>query len=212
MFNKKNLPLRSNETIVEIVRPSEAQHLFKLLLGFLIITLNAFFTFWLWQQGIEGRIFYACVWVLGIYLLLYGALFDHSNFLVVTSERVFDIHRESLFNETISSLSFTELSDVVVDKKGFFASLFNYGRLTLHPREGKFCFEIEKVPEPAKAQNLLFEWREQARLAGQLQDKEEVYKRFVKLLPEYSEVELTLLYEKVHRQLLELAKAIGKKP
>ena len=211
MFRKRNLALRVDETVVDIIRPSAARHFTKIALGFCMVTINAFFTFWLWQQGIEGKIFYSIVWVLGIYLILYGALFHRSNFLVVTTERVFDIHRESFFDETISALSFIDISDVVVEQKGVFASLFNYGILTLHPRDGKYRFEIDKIPEPARVRDLLLERREGARVANRLKEKDEVYKRFVNLLPEYSEAELTLLYEKVHSQLLRLAKPTGGK-
>ncbi len=212
MYRERNLALRADETVVNIIRPSGARHFLKIMLGFCMITINAFFTFWLWRQGIEGKIFYAVVWMLGVYLLLYGALFQRSNFLVVTTERVFDIHRESFFDETISALSFIDISDIVVEQRGVFASLFNYGILTLHPREGKFHFEIDKIPEPARVRNLLLERREGARMANRLKEKDEVYKRFVNFLPQYSESELTLLYEKVHGQLLRLAKPASEKP
>lgn len=206
MFNKKNLPLGVGEIIVDIIRPSGVRHFLRIAIGFCIVTINAFFTFWLWQRGIEGQVFYVLVWFLGVYIILYGTLFSRSNYLVVTSDRIFDIQRDSLFNETISTLHFIDLSDIVITQKGIFSLMFNYGVLTLHPKEGEFSFEIERVPEPARVQNLLIERREHARLGRSLQEKNEVFKRLVKLLPEYSEAELTLLYQKVHSQLLELAK------
>ncbi len=212
MYRERNLALRADETVVSIIRPSRARHFLKVALGFCMITVNAFFTFWLWQQGIEGKIFYVIVWVLGVYLLLYGSLFNRSNFLVVTTERIFDIHRESFFDETVSALSIIDVLDVVVEQKGIFASLFNYGVLTLHPREGKFRFEIDKIPAPARVRNLLLERREEARAASRFKEKDEVYKRLVSFLPEYSEAELTLLYERVHSQLLKLAKPAVEKP
>ncbi|MEK7625601.1 MAG: hypothetical protein AAB467_04640 [Patescibacteria group bacterium] len=212
MFNKKNLPLRADEVVVDIIRPSGSRYYIRIAIGFCIVTLNSFFTFWLWQKGIEGQIFYFIVWFLGLYIILYGTLFGGSNYLVVTSDRIFDVQRESLFNETISTLHFNDLADVVIRQTGLLASLFNYGALTLHPREGKFNFEIEKVPQPARVRDLLFERREHARITARLLEKDAVFKRLIKLLPEYSEAELTLLYQKVHSRLLEIAKATGEKP
>lgn len=211
MFSKKNLPLEINETIVDIIRPSGIQYFFRIIIGFCIITINTFFTFWLLRQGTEGQVFYALVWILGLYILLFGTLFSRSNYLVVTSERIFDVHRESVLNETISTLHFVDLSDVVIKQKGLLASMFNYGVLTLHPREGKFSLEIDNIRQPAMVQSLLFERRERARVSRLLQEKSEVFKRLVKLLPEYSEAELTLLYQKVHSQLLAIAKSTGEK-
>lgn len=209
MFKVKNFHLGAGEFIVDVIRPFGGRNFVRAAVGFCIITLNAFFTFWLIQKGLEGQIFYAVVWVLGLYIILYGTLFGHLNYLVVTPERIFDVHRESLFSETISALPFTDLSDIVLRREGALATLFNYGALTLHPRDGKFIFEIEMVRGPARVQNLLFEYRDRARVRHSLQEKEEVLKRLTKMLPEYSEAELTLLYQKVHSQLLRLAKPAG---
>lgn len=208
---QKNLPLRADETIVEIIKPSGVHHVGRALFGFCFISVNAFFTFWLWQKGLEGKIFYGLVWMLGLYLLLYGTLFHRSNYLIITTERIFDIHRDSLFNETLSALHFGDLADVVVEKRGLLASLLNFGLLTIHPKEGKFCFVVERVPKPAHIQNLLFERREAVNRTSRFKSKEEVYNRILKLIPEFSEAELTLLYQKIHSQLLNLAGTVAEK-
>ena len=102
-----------------------------------------------------------------------------------------------------------DLADIVVRQEGALVSIFNYGSVTLHPREGKFLFEIMTVPSPGRVQNMLLEHRERARSSRELQGKDEVFRRLIKLLPEYSEAELTLLYQKVHSQLLRLANDVG---
>ena len=209
MCHKRNAALSLDETVIDIIRPSGVQHFVRVVLGFFVITANTFFTFWLWQRGLEGQIFYVLAWVLGVYIIFYGTLFNRSNYLIVTDARVLDVHRESLFNETISALPFIDMSDVVFEQRGVLASLFNYGVLTLYPREGKFRFVIDMVPKPAKVQNFLLERREAARVASRLREKSEVYKRLVNFLPEFSEAELTLLYQKVHSQLLCLAHPPG---
>jgi small-conductance mechanosensitive channel len=201
MIRTKNLPLRSGELVVEIIKPTTVHNFLRFGFGFFILLVNSFFTFWLWQKGIEGQIFYGVVFTLGIYLISYGILFDRSNYLVVTNERIFDIHRESLFSETLATLSFTDLVDVVVVKKGFLPTILNYGLITLHPRDGKYTFEIEKVPKPGRVQNLLFERKEAASRNNQYLTNSALLKQVLKIVPDLSEAELTLLYQRVNGQL-----------
>ena len=205
MTRIKNLPLRNGELVVEIIKPAMVHSFFRIGVGLVILLVNSFFTFWFWQKGLEGQIFYGAVWALGLYLVLYGALFNRSNYLVVTNERIFDIQRESLFSETLATLNFTDLVDVVVIKKGFLPTILNYGLITLHPRDGKFTFEIEKVPKPGRVQNLLFERREAANRNNQYINNSALLKQVLKIVPDLSEAELTMLYQRVNSQLKKIA-------
>lgn len=205
MVRTKNIPLRSGELVVEIIKPTLVHGAFRIGFGFFILLLNAFFTFWLLQKGLEGQVFYATVWLLGLYLVLYGFLFNRANYLVVTNERVFDVHRESLFSETLATIQFTDLADVVVEKKGFFPTIMNYGLITIHPKDGKYKFEIEKVPKPGRVQNLLFERRDEFSRNNRFLDNASLLKQVLRVVPDFSEAELTMLYERVNSQLQKLA-------
>lgn len=205
MFKSKNLPLRSGEIIVEVIKPTSVHGFFRVGLGLVILLINSFFTFWFIQKGVEGKAFYIIVMILGLYLIFYGTLLRRSNYLVITNERVFDIQRESLFSETLSALSLLDLVDVVVEKRGLLAVILNYGILTLHPRDGKFKFEIERVPKPSRVQNLLFEKRDHANRSNQYLNNSALLKQMLKIIPELSEAELTMLYQRVNSQLATLA-------
>lgn len=201
MFRKKNLPLRSGEIIIEIIKPTSVHGVFRVGLGLSILLLNSFFTFWFLQKGLEGKIFYAVVMIMGLYLVFYGTFLKRSNYLVITNERVFDIQKESLFSETLSALSLVDLADVVVERRGVMSALLNYGMLTIHPKDGKFKFEIERVPAPSRVQNLLFEKRDHAHRSNQYLNNSALLKQVLKIIPELSEAELTMLYQRVNTQL-----------
>jgi hypothetical protein len=211
MFRKTDLPLSKDEIVIEIIHPVKVHRFVRSVIGFLIVSINSFFTFWLWQHGLEGQVYYCVALLLGLYLLFYDILFDKSNYLVVTNQRVFDVHRESLFSQTVSSLSFLELVEVVVVRRGFFPTVLNYGHLTLHPKDGSFVLEFQRIPKPMAVQTLLFENRDKAKRVGRLGSKDEILKQFIKLVPDLSEAELTLLYQKIHTQLISLAEQTSEK-
>lgn len=202
------LPIRADEQLLELVRPMPV-HSWSYLFGLAVLGINAFFSFWLWQRGVEGRIFNGLVWLFGLYIIYYTWFRNNADLLVISSQRVFDIHRRSFFNETVSSLSLLEIADVVVERSGLLSKIFNYGLLTVHPLQGGFTFEIKRVKRPEGIQGLLLEKRNQNRRDGELVDKEIIYKKMLKIIPELSEAELTLLYQRVHRQLLSLAEPSG---
>jgi hypothetical protein len=60
-------------------------------------------------------------------------------------------------------------------------------------------------------QTLLFENRDKAKRVGRLGSKDEILKQFIKLVPDLSEAELTLLYQKIHTQLISLAEQTSEK-
>lgn len=201
------LSLRPDEQILDIIRASSAHHLFRYILMMAMLGTNAFFTFWLWSGGIEGKVFNLLIWFLGLNVIIttyYGA---RRNILVVTDQRIFDIHRESWFKETISAVNFYEVEDIVISRRGILSSLFNFGIITVHPRQGKFALEIHHIPSPERVQDFLFEKRENSLKNIELSDKELVCSKFNKLIPQLSEAELTAFYQKIHRQLLKLAES-----
>lgn len=205
MSLKSKLHLRETEEIIEIIRQSSVNRFGRYLFCLLFLLTNTFFTFWFWTKGTEGRIVYGLIWALGLYMLYATWFVDRANYMVITTERIFDVHRKSLFTETISSLEFLEIDDVVVERSGLFSTLFNYGFITIHPREGNFHFEISRVKRPEYVQNLLLEKRGSFVKENRFKNKQEVYKQFLKIIPELSEAELTLAYQKINNQLLLLA-------
>jgi hypothetical protein len=205
MFLKKSLPLRNGEIIIEIVKPTVIHSYFSVILGLVLILADAFMTFWFLQKGVEGKVFYGIVMALGLYLVLYGSILKRSNFLIITNERIFDVQKESLFSETLSALNLIDLADVVVERKGVWSVVLNYGVITIHPKDGKFKFEIERVPKPSRIQNLLFERRDHANRSNQYLNNASLLKQVLKAIPDFSEAELTMLYERVNSRLSEIS-------
>lgn len=210
-MSKINLPLRNNEAVIQIVKPHKIRHWFRYFLGAAIILLDLFFTFWLLGKGTEGKIFYFVVLSFGIYCFAHD-FFEKTNYLVVTNERIFDVHKNGLFNQTISAMGFADLEDVVVEKRGIFSALFNFGLLTIYPKDAKFTFEIERIPKPESVQDFIFTRRDIHLKERSLENNNVVFSRLLKIIPELSEAELTLLYQKVHAQLLDIASATPEKP
>lgn len=205
MSLSSKLQLRENEEIIEIIRSTSAHYFFRYLITVAMVSLNAFFTFWLWGKGIEGQIFNSVVWFVSIYLIVGTWISGRSNHLIITNFRIFDIHRESWLKETISSLNFHEIEDVVITRHGVLSAMFNFGIVTIHPKQAKFAIEILHIPQPQRVQNMLFEKRDFSLKNIDIADKEIICQKFSKIIPNLGEAELTLYYQKIHRQLLKLA-------
>lgn len=212
MSLKSKLHLLPEEQIIQIIRQTGPNSFSRYLLGMLILLTNTFFTFWFWSNGFEGQLFYGLIWLLGLYITISTWIIDKGNIMVVTTERIFDIHRESIFRETISTLHFLEIGDVVVERRGVLSAIFNHGYLTIHPRQGNFVFELNRVKRPEIIQNVILERKGTFSQKNRFRSKDELLKQFLKTIPEYTESELTLVYQKINNYLLSLAEpGTGKK-
>lgn len=192
--------------MVDVIKQTLIHNYFSVILGILIVFVDGFFTFWLLQKGLEGKLFYAITMALGLYLIIEGIILKKKNYLVVTNERIIDIQKESIFTETQSTISFLDLGDVVVERKGLMAAILNYGAVTIHPKDGKFKLEVHRIPKPSMVQNFLLEKRDQASRSNTYLNNATLLKQVIKAVPDMSEAELTLLYERVNTQLSKILK------
>lgn len=195
------------ENIVQVIQQTGKNSFWRYFFAFSILTVNTFFTFWFWTKGFEARVFYGVVWLLGIYIILSTWLIDRANMLVVTTDRIFDIHRESIFRESVSAMHFLEVADVTIEKRGIIPTILNYGLISIYPKQGNFSFEVTNVKRPELIQNIILERKSSHHQQNKFKSKEEIFKQFIKNIPEFTESELTLAYQKINNYLLSLAES-----
>lgn len=204
MSLEKKLQLGNKETLLYTIRPSVNFFSFKYLFVFLLLSTNTFFTFWFISKGFEGRVFYLCIWILGAYLWISFYINDRNNYWVLTTDRLFDIQKKSIFNETVAFLNYSDIEDVLVEKNGIICSVLNFGKLIVIPKLGDFTFEIEKVSKPMNIQKYIFD-RKNGNGFGIHASTKEKFAELLKIIPDLSEAELTILYSKVNNKLLTMA-------
>ena len=100
--------------------------------------------------------------VVGWYLLIVGYVLESFlkwfyNVYIITDERIIDVDFHSLIYKNVSSAKIDNIEDTTASSGGFFAALFDYGRITIQTAAEKREFEFDKVPHPTKVTNLINE-------------------------------------------------------
>ena len=106
---------------------------------------------------LENEVLYVVAILLGSIYYLSILLFAFSHFIdfyldvwVVTNDRVVDVEQFGLFSRTISELDLFRIQDVTTDVHGVFASLFQYGKLTITTASTNVSLVFRDIPNPNK--------------------------------------------------------------
>lgn len=96
------------------------------------------------------------LWVLFLWI---GAFILWTNYYldiwVVTDKRIVDVNQRSLFRRDITSLRLEKIQDVSVDVSGLLATLFSFGKLTIHTAGGDEDIVIRNAANPGSAKERL---------------------------------------------------------
>lgn len=77
--------------------------------------------------------------------------------LIVTNDRIIHINQHSLFARTIAEMDLYQTQDVISEVKGFVASLFKYGTLTIQNASAVTKFQSVDVPDPDKLRSIILD-------------------------------------------------------
>lgn len=83
--------------------------------------------------------------------------------LIITNDRLIDIEQKTLFARSIAETDLYVIQDVSSEVHGFFASLFNYGHITIQTAAAQQKFIIPHVPDPNGLRRLILDLAEQDR-------------------------------------------------
>lgn len=71
-------------------------------------------------------------YLLGMYLFFYGQFIDYYlDLWIVTNDRIVDIEQHNLFSRSITELDLFRIQDVTVEMHGFFATILDYGTISV---------------------------------------------------------------------------------
>ena len=197
----KKIQLKDDEKIIAVVQPYWFVFLGKYLLGFAFLVASSFYMFRLFFYGWWGYIVYGLGMFLGVYTITRAWLMSRLNVLVITNARAVDIHRLGWFDEIISSVSYLDIKDVVVRKKGIGQSLFNYGGLSIQTKSQQFVLEILDIHNPLEVQLLLVDVGQQYRQDIKVVNTHVIYNNFVKIVPDLTDGELKEARRLIDEQL-----------
>lgn len=110
--------LREGEKIMEIIRPSHMNYLGRYVLAAIIILSASFCSFWLVRQGLYGTAVLVSSALASFALVVSARRRRNSNYWIITTERLVDLDRRSIFHQITSQIEFDEIGDVYVRRKG----------------------------------------------------------------------------------------------
>ncbi|HIA92079.1 TPA: hypothetical protein EYO12_03115 [Candidatus Saccharibacteria bacterium] len=105
----------------------------------------------------KGAMFLMVVFAVSVLVAIgtyIAARIYRTNELIVTSENLVQILQTSLFSSAVSQLSLEKVQDVTAIKRGFFASVFNFGTIQVETagETANFAFRLAKDPVVAAKQ------------------------------------------------------------
>ena len=204
MSIEKKINLHSAEEVIQVVRRHGVVYFWHYLLGLGIMIVKSFLMFWLFAQGWWGYAVFIAGMILGIFIIARAWFHHRQNLAVITSERVVDVHRPGWFSEAVSPVGHLDIQDVFVEKRGIWASIFNYGNVIVRSKNNQTVLCLEHVPEPHRVADAILSAREKHRQNRRLASHQAVYNSFVKILPELSEAELCEVQDLANDQLAKL--------
>ncbi len=116
----------------------------------------------LFPNLLGGEIIYsfAVVFVSIYYLVIY--IFFFAQFIdfyldewIITNDRIVDIEQLGLFSRSISELDLFRIQDITTDVKGFFATFFNYGNVSIKTASQNLDIVFYNVHNPNKVRHEL---------------------------------------------------------
>jgi membrane protein YdbS with pleckstrin-like domain len=155
------------ENIASVVRRHPVTFL-KTILGFLLLLATPIILYWFFNQLFPTLLNNPIVrpltiLAIGIYLLSV-VMFFYSFFvdfyldeLIITNDRLIDMEQNGLLARTIAEADLYLIQDVTSEVKGFFSSLFNYGRVAIQTAGAVPKFIVVDVPNPHGLRQLLLD-------------------------------------------------------
>jgi len=186
----KKIQLKDDEKIILVVQPYILTYVWKYVFGLAFLFVSSFFMFRLFFYGWWGKAVFWSGMFLGFYIIFRAWLMSHTNVLVVTSERVVDIHRLGWFDEIISSVSYMDIKDVAIRKKGIAQSLFNFGGIAIATKSEQFVLEILNISNPAKTQLFLSDISQQYKQDIKVANMQVIFNNFIKIIPDLTDGDL----------------------
>jgi hypothetical protein len=202
--------LKNNEKILFNSRTYFLFNFWPFLISFLILFLDAFFMFFLFEKGILGQSVFFLTILFALFLLFRTYFIWKKNIFIITNKRMIDIEQRNFFEKIISEFYYYQIEDVHVKVKGFFASLFKYGDLVVQIKNSKVKIVVPKIKNPAKIQQAINFLKEKNLEKQNIEIEEDFFNFFTKKIDELSLNDLIKI-RKILREKIDSHEDLNKK-
>ncbi len=149
-------------TFIPIIFLSLVLFLVPVALYFLVE--NLFPTFFQGPLAYPISVLIGSTYMLSMYLFFYVRFLDYYlDVWIVTNDRIIDIEQHGLFSRTTTELDLFRIQDVTVEMRGFFSTIFNYGRIHIKTASINTDIIFKNVSEPNKVREDLIHFADEDR-------------------------------------------------
>lgn len=157
MSLERRLGLKDDESLLAVARAAPIALLPSGLLVAALLLAPFFFLVPLLRWELLGRILIGLSEVLGLFFGLRGLVKWRMTLLAVTERRVIVVRQNGFFDRHVTELPFSRIQEVAYRVSGIGATVFRYGTLLIESAGSDEPLAMERVPHPARIQDLITE-------------------------------------------------------
>ncbi|PLX28575.1 hypothetical protein C0581_01560 [Candidatus Parcubacteria bacterium] len=156
----KDLKLKEGERIVDEVRQYGLTTIWSWVGGFLLLSIAAFFMFWLFRHDWWGQGLFGLLIITGLFIFFRTYFLWKKNVFFITTHRLIDIEQQGFFHRVVSEIPYDQVEDVSGKVSGMFGMVFRYGDVRIQTGSGKVKIIVPHVKRPLQLQQQINEMRE----------------------------------------------------
>jgi membrane protein YdbS with pleckstrin-like domain len=143
--------------LLSVVRTAAVTLVIPVIFILALILAPFFFLVPLLRLELLGKILIGLLESLGIIIGLRLLIKWRKTILAVTERRVIVIRQNGFFDRHVTELPYSRIQEVAYRVSGMFATVFRYGTLLIETSGGTEPLAIERIPHPARIQDLITE-------------------------------------------------------
>jgi hypothetical protein len=101
-------------------------------------------------------------WILVILYTIESFITWYFNTYIVTDQRLIDVDFTPLFNKRVSETTYDKIEDTAFNMTNVVQTVFNYGNVFVQTAAEKREFEFDRVPKPARVQDVISDLADKA--------------------------------------------------
>lgn len=157
MSLERRLGLKDDESLLAVARAAPVTLVPPGLLFGALILAPFFFLVPLLRLELLGKILIGLSEFLGVFFAARGLVKWRMSILAVTERRVIIVRQGGFFDRHVTELPFSRIQEVAYRVNGMGATIFRYGTLIVESAGSDKPLVMERVPHPARLQDLITE-------------------------------------------------------
>jgi len=144
-INKK---LNNEEELVAVFRRHWTRYFLTPLISAVVIIADFFLLSWWMSQGTWGLVAFLVILVVFVYILIRRIYVRKRYVMILTSKRIIHCMQKGFFSKTQRECFFEKIEEISYNKKGFLATVFNYGNLDVRTASESTGLIIDRIKRP----------------------------------------------------------------